>query len=526
MRTRRRAALIWVAIGLGVFVVTYALYLGRPVNREDESWMLWLLHRVAQGDVVYRDAYNVSTPLPAWIGGFAVWMVGPQLAVLRALVAASFALQVVVGLSVARRCGLRWPGCALLAVAMTAFGSPLVAFTSWYSSLATLGALVALRCVLWWYDRRRAGESEVGPLIGTGIACGFAFWCKPNVGGLMLGATAVSILAIAIYDRRALLRALILSGAGFAGFSATVGVAIVATGAWGPFVDQVFVSKRQYLDIGFTYLWALSERIDRVSDNSNTDLRGIVQLGVMATPLLVAAVLVWGCWRHHKTADPRYIVLVAFVCAGLVGVFPRPGVNHFVNTMPLTLTGVVGVWALTPRHERVPARARWLGAAAVCGAVFLGAAVVAGDSVQAYGNAQATHDLAHFRVTPVRKQLVPRMARLRDGLATHTDGAVFIAREDAGFLYFVTGTRDPLPYDMVERSDLGVRGERGVIARIQRGDVEWVCLHPQRQGAKARSPLLPHTLDRWVRSHLEFVEQLPACELYRATAGSETGPRA
>lgn len=509
-----------------MFVVTYALYLGRPVNRGDESWMLWLMHRVAQGDVVYRDAYDVSTPLPAWMGGFAVWIVGPQLAVLRALVAASFAMQVVVGLSVARRCGLRWPGCAVLAAAMTAFGSPLVAFTSWYSSLATLGAILALRCVFWWYDRRNAGESEVGPLIGTGIACGFAFWCKPNVGVLMLGATGVAIVAVAIHDRRALGRGLGLCGAGFAGFSAIVGVAIAATGAWGPFVDQVFVSKRQYLDVGFTYQWALSDRIDRVFNNPHTDLRSIVQLGVMATPVLVAAALVWGCWRHHKTSDPRFIVLVAFACAGLVGVFPRPGVNHLVNTMPLTLTTVVGVWALAPRRVTVRSTVRWLGIAAMCGVVLFGASVVTGDSVEAYGNARATHDLAHFRITPIRKQMVSRMARLRDGLGAHTDGAVFIAREDAGFLYFVTGAHNPLPYDMVERSDLGVRGERGVIDRIQRGDVEWVCLHPQRPPAEARSRLLPHTLDRWVRSHLEFVDQLPACELYRATAGSDTGPRA
>ena len=274
---------------------------------------------------MYRDTYDVSTPLPAWMGGLAVSILGPQLAVLRALVAASFTLQVVVGLSVTRRCGLRWPGSAILAVAMGAFGSPLVAFTSWYSSLATLGALVALRCVFWWYDRRTSGESEMGPLISAGIACGFTFWCKPNVGLLMLGATAVSIAAVAIHDRRASVRSLLVSGAGFAGFSATRGAAIVATGAWGPFVDQVFVSKRQYLHVGFTYVWALSDRIDRVLNRPDTDLRSVVQLGAMATPLVVAAVLLWGCWRNRQTADPRFLVLVAFACAGLASVFPASG---------------------------------------------------------------------------------------------------------------------------------------------------------------------------------------------------------
>ena len=520
---------MWVAIGVGVFLVTYALYLGRPVNRSDESWMLWLMHRVAQGDVVYRDAYDVTTPLPAWMGGLAVWIVGPQLAVLRALVAASFALQVVVGLSVVRRCGMRWLGCSVFAVALIAFGSPLVAFTSFYSSLATLGALVALRCVLWWYDQREAGASETGALLSTGCACAFSFWCKPNVGVLMLGATGVAIVAIALHDRRAVVRALGMCGAGFAALSAVVVAAIAVTGAWGAFVDQVFVSKRQYVHVGFNYLTAVHDRIDRVINSPHTDLRSVVQLGLMATPLLVALVLVWGCWRHHKTADPRYIVFVAFACAGLAGVFPRPGVNHFVDTMPLTLTAVVGVWALAPRRVTLQSSVRWLGVAAVCGAVVLGAVVVAGDSVQAYDSARATHHLDHFGITPVRAHMVTRMARLRAGLEAQTNGAVFIAREDAGFLYFLTGSHDPLPYDMVERSDLGGSGERGVIERIQRGDVEWVCLHPPRPRSRGYNPLLPYTLERWVRAHMELEDRLPGCELYRATpptAGSETGPRA
>ena len=87
---------------LVIFAVTYALYLGRPVNRTDESWMLWLLGRLAHGDVLYRDAYDVSTPLPAWIGAGLVSIAGAQLVVLRGMVAASFALQTVLGLLISQ----------------------------------------------------------------------------------------------------------------------------------------------------------------------------------------------------------------------------------------------------------------------------------------------------------------------------------------------------------------------------------------------------------------------------------------
>jgi hypothetical protein len=103
---------------------------------------------------------------------------------------------------------------------------------------------------------------------------------------------------------------------------------------------------------------------------------------------------------------------------------------------------------------------------------------------------------------------------------------VFIAREDAGFLYFATGAHDPLPYDMVERSDFGGGGERTVIHELARRRVQYVCLHRPRPARAATSPLVPHALERWVRTHYMFVGRYPACDLYRATAGSDTGPRA
>ena len=118
------------------------------------------------------------------------------------------------------------------------------------------------------------------------------------------------------------------------------------------------------------------------------------------------------------------------------------------------------------------------------------------------------------------------MDRLREGIWSNTDGRVFIAREDAGFLYFQTGTRNPLPYDMVERSDFGGGGEQTVIRDLVRERVQYVCLHPPRPAHKLESVLIPVTLERWVRTHYTFVSRYPSCDLYRAVAGSDTGPRA
>ena len=487
--------------------------------------MLWLMHRLARGDVMYRDAYNVTTPVAAWLGALSVRVTGTQLAVLRALVAVSFTLQVLLGLSVVRRCGLAVPGCVVFAGALLAIGSPLVAFTNLYTSLATLGALAALRAIIWWDDRRAAHASTAAPLVAIGAACSFAFWSKPNVGLLTTGAVVVALVVRTAQDRRRTLPELATMGVGALGVSVVVAVPIAATGAWSAFVDQVFLSKLQYLDIGYSYPSAIRDRVDKVLHGTQTDLRSVLRLAIMATPVIVAVVVARAWSRNRRSVGGRGFALVAFACAGLASVFPRPGVNHFVATMPLTLAATVGMWTVARRERTVRTCSRAASAAAAL-AVAIGVSVVSVDSVLAYANTRATHDFERFEITPIRRGLEARMARLRAGIEANTDGRVFIARDDAGFLYFATGARDPLPYDMVQRADLGSGGERAVISRLERGDARFVCLHPPRPPRDDASPLLPRTLERWVRNHYTLVASFPACDLYREVSGSNTSPRA
>ena len=126
----------------------------------------------------------------------------------------------------------------------------------------------------------------------------------------MLGATAVSIAAVAIHDRRASVRSLLVSGAGFAGFERDPGRGDRRDRRMGSIcgpgvrVEAAIPARRVHVRVG------LVDRIDRVLNRPDTDLRSVVQLGAMATPLVVAAVLLWGCWRNRQTADPRFLVLV------------------------------------------------------------------------------------------------------------------------------------------------------------------------------------------------------------------------
>src|SRR5205814_2361068 len=71
-----------------------------------ETWMLWVGHRVAHGDTLYRDVYFVTTPLAAWVAALASLVTGSQLVVLRLLVSACFTAQILVALSAVKCCGM------------------------------------------------------------------------------------------------------------------------------------------------------------------------------------------------------------------------------------------------------------------------------------------------------------------------------------------------------------------------------------------------------------------------------------
>ncbi|MFA5884604.1 MAG: hypothetical protein WDA60_12185 [Acidimicrobiia bacterium] len=528
--SRARRALVATGIWAGITVVVTLLLLGRPVNTRDETWMLWVATRMARGEVLYRDVYNVTTPIAAWGAAAAVRVFGVQLAVVRALAAGTFAAEVVMALSVARRVGMRVAARVVLVLVLVGFASPLVAFVSLYSAVAILGALVTLRAVLWWQDRFAAVLPGAAWAVGAAVAV--TFWAKPNVG--MLAGVAVLAAMAATAARtgfRALLPEALRMAGGAVGISVGVVAVVAGTGGWSAFVDQVFLSKGAYVDVGFSYFTALSDRVSVLSwGTGEVELHRLLNFVIhVSLPVLVVALVV-GVWCARRASREQVVALAAFTVAGLLAIFPRPGVNHITGVLPLAATGLAGVWtlALATRPAAAARAPRPVGPGVlVAGAVAVVAvAVVAVPLVTHRDRPRLEHDVAHFVGTPVSRSQARAAARLGTALRDRGVRTVFIVREDAGFLYLRTGAHNPLPYDIVERSDLGASGQHGVIDRIVAGEVPWVCLHPPRPHAKADDELVPRRLERWVRANLEPAGLLPRCELYRATAGRLTGPRA
>jgi hypothetical protein len=511
-RAGRRAVGTWLA----AFGATAAVALIRPVDRVDEAWMLWVMERVGRGEVLYRDVYDVTTPLPAWIGGFVVRITASELLVLRGLVAAVVATQVLTACSIARHAGMQRAGRVVLAALLVACASPLVVFASFYTASAVLGALLALRALQVVLDRSHRGVDPRAPLVGLGLAVGLSFWCKPNIGLLALGAALVTLAVLHRHGWRSAARPVATVLGTFGVLSALLSLVLVASGAWSDFLDQVFASKGEYLDVGFSYSTAVDRRAGALVADGTINARAIVWLLVLAAPIVTAATIAWAVKRAGRRTDARLVAFAAFGIVGILSAVPRPGVHHLGAAMPLMLTAAAGAVLAVPEDE--PTRSLRRGALAVGGILAAVACViVAGTAFDTA--ASRTHrvtDLAHFSGTPVSAGIVHRTDRLRAGLRTRGVDEVFFVRQDAGFLHFTTGTRNPLPFDISERSDFGASGERGVIRRIARGDAPWICLRPARLRHGTDDALVPRAVERWVAHHTELVAREPMCELYRS----------
>jgi len=288
------------------------------------------------------------------------------------------------------------------------------------------------------------------------------------------------------------------------------------TGGFGAFVDQVFRSKGEYVELGFGYRAALEDRYHLlVSGDVPFQLRRVVGLVVQAAPVWALALLAVGVVRSRRAPRWERVAFAAFGVAGVLSVLPRPGLNHITGVMPLVVTAVAGGWALGNRTDRVAGVGGRLVAVGFAALGVVGVVAVAVPLLSPPHADRFDRHVEHFVWTRVADRQVAASARLRDELAERGIDSVFIVRKDAGFLYLRAGVDNPLPYDIVERSDLGGDDEAGVIHRLQRGEVEWVCVRKPGSGGRSDSNLIPRRLEGWIRDNLEPVGSVARCDLYR-----------
>lgn len=512
---------MWAGLAVVIFGVTYVLVLGTRADLIDEAWMLWVTKRLSSGDRLYSDVYFVSTPLAAWLAGAWSLVAGVQLTALRMLEAAVFTAELLVAVSIARWCRATWPTLLVFAAAVFTVGSPASEWISLYTSTAVLGALVALRLLLAWLDRRDAPAGTRGrtwALAGVGLACGASFTAKPNIGALALAAVVVAIAVNRSPSRvgvRPVLRDIGVAVAGFAVPLAAMALAVVATGSWNAFVSDVFSDKVSYLKVGTSYLAVIGKQLDVLGSAMSGHERALTILHACAVllPVVIVAVVVVALVRSRGDGRRRALLFTAFVAAALLGMVPRPGSNHLAAVAPLLLSATLGV--ITAARGREVSRQLRRFAVGLVGVLALaGVAVIVEHSVTGFSDPLVSRSaFAHFDGTAVPDRFRGGRDDIRDFARANTDGKIFIVREDAGFWYLVTGTSNPLPYDIPEVSDFGAGGEQGVIDRLRRGEADWVCVKPVPDAGNG--VLEPRAIRHWVRTHFVYVATIRQCDMYR-----------
>ena len=513
-----------VALG-SLWAMSFASSMRRPVVRSDEAWFLWVAVRANSGTSLYRGVYYVTTPLAMWLMQGLVWLFGVHLWVERGLASACLTVSVALVWVIARRLGMRTRGRVLLVGVVFLYGAPIAHFASVYSMLAVTLSLGALLMLLRALEVRECGGSGARALCATGVLCGAAFATKPNVG---LVAFAAALATLWLTQRRPgatpdrLRGAIGWSATGFALTLAVMMLPFVATDTAGAMFGDVFTGKgAAYLQIeGRSVVPGIAGSFKLFTGDGSPFGENIART-VHLIPCIALALLLMTAWRLRKSRPPAVVAVVAFALVGFAAAAPDFGPQHLTEAMPLLLALPVISFAATSGAAMLPSP-RWTTALAAVTAVALvcgiGGVVAWAQRPVVHGHDQVVAErvaqlTGPSTTTHARDQVRADTTELRDD----TRGTVFLAFLGASYYYLAAHLRDPTAYDYPARSDLGPRGENGIIDTLHH--VRFACVVRRRHPHRTPSPTAPLHLDTYIRTMFRFVEHLNVCDLYQQRAG-------
>jgi hypothetical protein len=336
---------------------------------------------------------------------------------------------------------------------------------------------------------------------------------------LALAAVFVTILVASTSDSsEPRWRRILPVAAGCAGVIGVTMIPIIAQGAWGDFVSDVFTGKSDYVALlGSNAFNSVSRAVTLMVSAHAPVARRLAATGPLISLVVLAALIVATRSRRPIRRSPRLVALGCFALVGLGATVPDFGPQHLTEAAPL-LIGAGGIavavcwWSGRPRP--VPARRRV--AAAMAALSLVGAVVMVGIDARrpsiGRSDRMVAATFADFSgmMTSARNQYEVRSDLV--ALRSRTGGKVFIVTAEASFYYLAGGLRNPTPFDFPARTDFGASGETGVVRRLSQSHVGWVCL---RRVTTQRSSTYPVYLEQQLRRRMQFVVHLHICDLYR-----------
>ncbi len=316
LATRLQLSRAWVwPTGIALAAVLVCLPFLRSVfGLADEGILLHGAARMARGQVLYRDLFELYPPLGFFIVRLWTLVAGDSFVAARLLVVAAIAgIAVFTAMACVRAGAGRGLATALtLAWLVMSQGAWTIVDHHWFTTLALMGALWAA------LDLRR-GARDRSPLL-AGLAIGAAVMITPPRGAL-----AGLALAPGLWAGAGRVRRLALFVAGGAILPLLCLGWLVSQGALAAAVEDLVVfPATQYSGIQSVSWGRFAGPQDRL------------MALVFPAALLLAAVEAWRV-RRTLLADRRLCRAGLFAVAGFIGCFPRPDIVHIGFGLPLAL---------------------------------------------------------------------------------------------------------------------------------------------------------------------------------------------
>jgi hypothetical protein len=356
---KRTATDVLVAALLWTGTIAYLALWPRDL-KSDEGLFLYEAKRLLDGDVLYRDVFEIVTPLAWYAMALLFRGFGADIATARMGMAVLHGGMAALVYAVCRRAGVR-PNLALAAgVAHVAIAQPglFVASPHWFGTLATLVLLLALLALEW--------PRRTGACVGVGLAAGLLLGVQQHKGAILaLGAAAVMAVHALLggLGWRRLARQLAAYAVGVALVVVPLALWLVASAGAGPVFEALVVFPLvNYRDIGFNrprwgeyvpivahWLYVLPELIRWLPLVSVVPLARLALPAARRDPITLRRLSVLGVigvftvlsvgyapnYTRLAIVSPVLFVIVAETLEWGLGLLPQPGM------------GRAGGWALS-----------------------------------------------------------------------------------------------------------------------------------------------------------------------------------
>ena len=513
---RLARARTWLLAGTVLFLICFFVSAGSGFSPYDEAWFLQILNRVVSGDVLYQDVWFSTTPLAIYGGTAFMAVLGVEILALKAYVVLIFVLIVLVSCRIDRQLGSSSKLHAGLVLALLVYALPRQ--DAPYTSLAILFLLVSFSAALTWRSNwppeagRASSSARLAPLVVGGTAAGLSFASKQNVGLFALVAFA---LVVIVESKGAAIKRSGISLTVLLPFLLAVGVVflpVVLSGGWDEliyygFQDQetfVRLGSISYLD-GFGILKSLLLTI-----RSPEDLRPAFAYSSFLVPIATFGALAVA--RIVKGGDPHGLglVVVAFVTAGFLGVFPRADLSHLIYVLPPVFLGLgYGLRRIRPRLP--PRLSRLLQAGAFLAlALVLMADVVASVrrvSSDLYGVSSLSHFSGALNESVFEAHTRLQVQALIDEIG---EDQPFLLTPKASFYYLATGIQNPTRFDYPISMVFGANGQQEVIAAVEDSRIDVICLEYEDWPYQLRAT----ELVRYMQHEMHRKSDVGACTIY------------